>query len=143
MSTAADFYAEYLDLQYRPDLRVLTVRWLRDVSFAELQAGFRAALHLGLAHRATHWLVDVRRRAELNASSSGWVAQHLLPEAAAGLRPAQLYVAYLLSPARVEAIQATAALAQTVAASQAATQPYTLQIFMDEGPAVQWLLGQG
>ncbi|GAA4373579.1 hypothetical protein [Hymenobacter koreensis] len=143
MSTApAASGLDYLDLSYRPDLRVLTVRWLRSVSFPELQAGFRQALDMALACQAAYWLVDVRRRTEIDAIPSTWVAQHLLPEAAAGLAPATLYVAYLLSPVRAEQIVTNPALQAATAQAQAPTQPYRLETFIDEGPAVQWLLSK-
>jgi hypothetical protein len=136
-------YSDFLDLVYRPDLRLLAVRWLRAVSYQELQTGFQAALALGTAHRATRWLVDVRRRTELDAASSTWVANYLLPEAAAALAPAPLRVAYLLSPLRAQELRRDAGLRAATAASQAAAQPYRLATFIDEGAAVQWLLEQG
>ncbi|RTQ45278.1 hypothetical protein EJV47_25710 [Hymenobacter gummosus] len=134
---------DYLALAYRADLRLLTVRWLRAVTPREVETGFRAALALGTAHRATRWLVDVRRRTELDAASSTWVAQHLLPEAAANLAPAPLRVAYLLSPMRAQELRRDAGLRQAAATAQAPEQPYRLATFIDEGPAVQWLLEQG
>ena len=132
--------ADFLDLSYRTDLRILTIRWLRAVSFEELQAGFEAARLQSRVHRAGHWLVDVRRRTELTASSSGWVAHTLLPSIAAELAPATLYVAYLLSPARAEILRTDKEMQATTAAAQAPTQPYRLKTFLDEGPAVSWLL---
>lgn len=43
---AASPIDDFLTLAYRTDLATLTVRWLRTVSFAELQAGFGKALRL-------------------------------------------------------------------------------------------------
>lgn len=134
--------ADYLHLSYRPDLHLLTVRWLRAVTFAELQQGFRAAAAEGAAHRAALWLVDVRRRTELDAASSTWVALHLLPEVAAQLAPATLRVAYLLSPMRAQELRRDAGLRDATAASVAPERPYQLATFIDEGPAVRWLLQQ-
>ena len=134
--------ADFLALAYRPDLATLTVRWLRAVSFAELQAGFQEALRLAQAHRAHRWLVDVRRRTELDAASSTWVAQQLLPQAASEVAPAQLSVAYLLSPTRAQELHRDVGLREAVAAAQAPAQPYQLVTFLDEGPAVEWLLQQ-
>lgn len=134
--------ADFLDLSYRPDLRILAVRWLRAVTLEELQRGFRAALAEATARQAGRWLVDVRRRTELDAASSGWVALHLLPEAAAALAPAPLVVAYLLSPMRAQELRRDAGLRDATAASVAPERPYQLATFIDEGPAVQWLLDQ-
>jgi hypothetical protein len=127
-----------VDLSYRPDLRVLTVRWLRDVSFEELQTG-SALAH---THQACRWLVDVRRRTLLDAFQSEWVAQQLLPTVAAQLAPEPLCVAYLLAPGRVENIRLLPDLAQTVARAQDRSQTYGLRTFSEEGRAMQWLLAQ-
>jgi len=131
-----------LDLSYRSDLRVLNVRWLRDVSFEELQTGFQSAAALSREHRATHWLVDVRRRTLLDAFQSAWVAQQLLPDVAAALAPAPLHVAYLLSPARLETLRVVPTLADTVAQLQSRPQAYSLRTFAEEGQAIRWLLDQ-
>lgn len=133
---------DFLDLTYRPDLRVLAVRWLRAVTFEELQQGFRVAVAVGAAHQATHWLVDVRRRTELDAASSSWVAVQLLPEAAATVAPAPFFVAYLLSPMRAQELRRDAGLRSATALAQEPARPYRLQTFIDEGPAIQWLLEQ-
>jgi hypothetical protein len=127
-----------LDLSYRADLGVLTLRWLRDVTFDELQTGFQAAAEQSCAHAATHWLVDVRRRALLDAFQSEWVAQQLLPRVAALLAPAPLRVAYLLSPARLENLRVLPTLAAT--SVQPAAHAYRLRTFAQEGLAMQWLL---
>ncbi|AHJ96523.1 hypothetical protein [Hymenobacter swuensis] len=131
---------EFLDLSYHSDQQILTVRWLRAVSFNELQTGFAAAREQGYTQNAARWLVDVRRRTELDATSSSWVARELLPAVAADVVPATLHVAYLLSPARAEVLRQDAAMRATMAAAQAPTQPYHLQTFLDEVPAVRWLL---
>jgi len=140
--TPAPAAFDFLDLSYRPDLGVLNIRWLRSVSFGEMQQGFQAALREG-QQQATRWLVDVRRRTELEADSSQWVARQLLPQAAAQVAPAVLRVAYLLSPARAELLRSNEALREATTAAQAPTQPYRLQTFLDEGPAVQWLQTAG
>ncbi|OON68745.1 hypothetical protein [Hymenobacter sp. CRA2] len=139
-ASTAEF--DFLDLGYRPDLRVLTVRWLRPVSFVELQIGFRAALALNEHHHAALWLIDVRRRTELEAASSAWVADHLLPDAAAAVAPGTLHVAYLLSPMRADELNRDAGLRTATASAQSAAQPYRLATFIDEGPALQWLLSR-
>ncbi|MCA8829103.1 hypothetical protein [Hymenobacter pini] len=139
MNTATSL-ADFLDLSYRPDLHILTVRWLRAVSHEELQAGFEAARRYGQERHAARWLVDVRRRTELDASSSAWVAETLLPAAAADVVPARLQVAYLLSPARVEILHTDKGMHSVVTTAQQPTQSYQLQTFLDEGPAVNWLL---
>ncbi|UOQ53286.1 hypothetical protein [Hymenobacter cellulosivorans] len=132
--------SDFLDLSFRSDLGILTIRWLRTVTFEELHHGFTLALSMAEEQQTAHWLVDIRRRTELDASSSAWVAQQFLPEAAASLAPASLHVAYLLSPARAELLQQDTSLRAASAAAQAPSQSYRLQTFIDEGPATDWLL---
>jgi hypothetical protein len=136
----SEFDLAPLALSYRPDLGVLNLRWLRDVSFEELQTGFRAAAALSQTHHATRWLVDVRRRTLLDAFQSEWVAQQQLPEVAATLAPAALSVAYLLSPARFENLRLQPALDMEASRPPAQGHPYQLRTFVEEGQAMQWLL---
>ncbi|WP_345073642.1 hypothetical protein [Hymenobacter fastidiosus] len=130
---------DFLNLAYRPDLNMLTVRWLRAVTFEELRQGFQAVLSEGLHYGATRWLVDVRRRTEMDVVPSQWVAQQLLPEAAAKMAPTVLYVAYLLSPSRADQLQSDPPLRAAAQGAQSPSQPYRLQTFLDEGLAVRWL----
>ena len=130
-----------LDLVYRADLGVLVVRWLRDVTFEELQAGFQAAATLAHAHGSSRWLVDVRRRTLLDGFQSEWVAQKLLPQTAAALAPAPLRVAYLLAPVRFSDIRVQPAPLPVPAFGPDLSSTYRLRTFSEEGPAMQWLLG--
>ncbi|GAB2776700.1 hypothetical protein HNQ93_001916 [Hymenobacter luteus] len=134
--------ADFLNLSYRTDIGVLTARWLRSVTLAELQAGFQQVRQHSLAHSATHWLVDVRRRTELDATSSGWVVRELLPAAAQDAAPATLHIAYLLAPTREALLRTDSDMQATTMAAESPTQPYRLRTFIQEGLAMQWLLGQ-
>lgn len=131
---------DYLQLAYRPDLHVFTVRWLRDVSLLELQTGFALALQEAQHTGTAHWLLDVRRRFELDAASSAWVTEQFLPRAAAQLPTQPLYTAFLVAPTRASAAQPQAPLHEVATRAQATNLPYQLQIFLDEGQAMQWLL---
>ncbi|MBX0291151.1 hypothetical protein K3G63_11905 [Hymenobacter sp. HSC-4F20] len=134
-------YSEYLHLTYRPDLRMLVLRWLRDASMEELQAGCQAALHLAQQHQTAHWFVDVRRRLATRAEHSAWMADTFLPAAAAQLLPTPLRVGYLISPARLEAIQSQPAVYNAaIVRTQSAAQPYRMRIFLNEAEAIHWLL---
>jgi hypothetical protein len=139
MSPVLPAASSYLSLDFRPDLHVLVLRWLRDVTLDELQAGFAETQALALEYNAHEWLVDVRRRGALSASDSAWVADVFLPEMARRLGPAPLTIAYLLAPFRAKAIQEPAPLQATVARAQVRTQPYHLRTFLDEAAAVEWL----
>lgn len=133
---------DFLDLGYRVDIGVLTVRWLRAVTLEELQAGFAYAQQQSRLYKTHRWLVDVRRCTELDATSSAWVVQSLLPAVAREVGPATLHVAYLLSPARAQVLQTDPDMQAATTAVQSSRQPYRLQTFLNEGPAMTWLLQQ-
>ncbi|UPL48414.1 hypothetical protein [Hymenobacter sublimis] len=133
-------YSDYLQLAHRPDLRLLTLRWLRDATLPEVQIGCQAALELAQQQGAAHWLVDVRRRVAVQAENSAWMADTFLPAAATTMLPAQLLVAYLISPTRLEAIKLEpAAKHAAIIRSQDPAQPYRLRVFLNEVDAIQWL----
>lgn len=134
----ATAYAEYLNLSYRPDLRMVVLRWLRDTSLSELQLGHQAALHLARQQAAAHWFVDVRRLVVTNSSHSGWVIDSFLPQAAA-LLAEPLRIAYLMSPNRQNAIATQPDLRTVISRSQVSGCPYSLRIFLEEASAMTWL----
>ncbi|NVO85684.1 hypothetical protein [Hymenobacter terrestris] len=129
---------DYLRLSYDLDLAVLMVRWQRDVSFAEIQEGLRAAREMSYSYGAARWLIDVRLRTELDAAISGWMVTTLLPAVANELTPAALYVAYLFAPGHATVLEQNPAMrAATVTAH---THPaYRLQVFQDENEAISWI----
>jgi len=137
-AVACNEVLEYLNLTYRPDLRMVVLRWLRDASLPELRAGHQAALELALLQQATHWFVDVRRRLAVNNAHSRWVADEFLPEAAS-LLPATLRVVYLTSPNRQSVIASQPDVYATISRSQNMSQPYCLRSFLDEASAMAWL----
>lgn len=132
-------YADYLSLTYRPDLRMVLLRWLRDASLPEMQIGHQAALHLARQHAATHWFIDVRRRLLVDNTHSSWVIDEFLPQAAT-LLPATLRVAYFMSPNRQRTIDSQPELQAIFSRAQAPNLPYRMQAFMDEAAAITWLL---
>ena len=130
---------DYLHLSYRSDAATLVMRWLRTVSFAEVQEGFRAARELSYSHGAARWLIDVRCRTELDPPTSGWVITTLLPAVAAESAPARLCVAYVLAPSQTHMLEQHSDMRATTATAR--THPsYQLQLFQDEHEAVSWLL---
>ncbi|TGE17773.1 hypothetical protein [Hymenobacter elongatus] len=128
-----------LDLLYRPDLDLLMVRWLADVSFTELQAQYEAILIEGQSHHTLRWLLDVRRRAVPTQEAAQWVTHNWLPRAAAAISSGWLQLAYFISPTRDEVMHSDVLVQPIVQAALAPTQPYDLRMFKDEGDAVRWL----
>ncbi|GAB3839363.1 hypothetical protein [Hymenobacter jeollabukensis] len=126
-------------IQYRPDLQVLVARWPADAPFAQLQADFEALLLASVAHRAHRWLLDVRRREDLAPELAEWTTHDFFPRAAAALGAPPLRIATLASPARMAVYEQSEFQRRTLAYGQEATRPYRLQLFGDEGGAMQWL----
>lgn len=138
-TSSSTAHAEYLSLSYRPELRTVVLRWLRDTTFPEIQLGHQAALYLARHHAATHWFIDVRRRLLVEHTHFSWVVDDFLPQASA-LLPDSLRVAYFMSPNRQRIIDSQPELQATFSRSQSLSQPYRMQAFFDEAAALQWLL---
>ncbi|MBT2556598.1 hypothetical protein J7E24_02280 [Hymenobacter sp. ISL-91] len=131
---------DYLHLTYDSGSAMLVVRWRRNVSFAEIQEGMRAAREMSYSHEAARWLIDTRHRSQLDAAISGWVATTLLPAVAAELAPATLRVAYLFAPEHMVVLQQSPAMRAATVTAQ--THPaYTLQLLQDEAEAISWMAG--
>lgn len=126
-------------IQYRPDLRVLVVRWPADAPLPQLQADFEAVLAAATEAGAHHWLLDVRRRENLAPELAYWTTHDFFPRAAARLAPPPLLIAALASPARMAVYERDERQRQTLAYGQEPARPYRLVLFGDEGAAMQWL----
>ncbi|MBO0360097.1 hypothetical protein J0X19_19205 [Hymenobacter sp. BT186] len=130
-----------LTLDYRADLALLMARWLAEPSArAQHEAEYTTLLQYGQQHHTSRWLLDVRRRPQPCPLMAAWIVQEWLPQVVAALAPQRLRLAYLISPARGEAVQQDTALHATVQTATQPTQPYDLMVFGDEGLAMRWLL---
>lgn len=122
---------------FRSDLRVLVIRWLRDVTQQELQQGYLQALAEAQHYTASHWLVDSRRRVLADESMVHWLATSFLPTLPQRL-PSPIQLACLVAATwQFNSISAPplAELAQRPQLHQG----YQLNLFGDEGKAMQWL----
>ncbi len=120
-----------LDLLHRPDLPVLIARWHREVSPAELRAGYEALLVAADAAACGRWLLDLRRREDLTEPTvNAWFSQTFAP----GLRgryPEAVRLAFLVSPLRAgQPITAVVSAADT---------DCEIATFIDEAAAHDWL----
>jgi len=130
---------EYLDLNYRADLGIVTARWSRPTTSPELRAGYEALLHYAstCAH-CRHWLIDSRRRVQVDARDVHWLTTTFYPTLRQQLH-GQVFLAFLAAPYQLDHIQD----------DTLPPLPYThgnycsLHQFTNEGEAVQWLLAQG
>jgi hypothetical protein len=123
----------------RHDLGILVARWSDDAPFAQLQASYEELLKAGLAHGLPRWLLDVRRRDQLDPAFGQWTTHVFYADAATRLAPQPLRVAILCSPVRLAVYEADAAQQQYLAYGLSPERNYQLQLFIEEGPAMQWL----
>ena len=129
-------------ITYRPDLGALVARWQDDAPVPELQADFQALLATAGEHRASHWLLDVRRREQLDPELGRWTTHTLFPAAAGLLAPPVLRIAVLCSPARLAVYAADDGQMNQLTYGMHPARPYRLQLFGDEGAANHWLLAE-
>ncbi|QNH62683.1 hypothetical protein [Hymenobacter sediminicola] len=129
-----------LNIQFRPDLDLLTVRWLDALHPDLFQQDYHTILAESRSNNTARWLVDVRRRPHPTPEMADWAANVWLPEVVAALAPVRPRLAYLISPSREEALKASPSLQQSVQAAISPTRGYDVAIFNDEGLATEWLL---
>jgi hypothetical protein len=119
---------EYLRLSYRPDLRILFMRWTRLVSPAEHRAGYEAGLAFARQQQAAHWLIDLRIRGLAAAEDFAWVLGEFRQQMQLALPHATFRVAYLVTPYHKEVID-----------GRLSAQETTFRTFIEEQTAYQWL----
>lgn len=125
---------DYVLLSYRPDLRLLFLRWSRPASSAEHRAGYRAALQLAQKEQAGHWLVDLRSRGLADLVDLQWVLQDFRADFRAALPTATRRLAYLTTPYHAETLRLRLSELDTLADTGA-----HIRVFTEEMPAQQWL----
>ncbi|WP_210517899.1 hypothetical protein [Hymenobacter terricola] len=128
-----------LQLNYRPDLGVLMVRWLEDSTFPHLQDEYEAVLTAEPTQRTGRWLLDVRRRPTPTIEAANWVIYNWMPRAAATLLPDRLRIAYLISSLRAEALSSDPDIQISLQDALAPGRHYDMAVFGDEAEAVRWL----
>ncbi|RSK37622.1 hypothetical protein [Hymenobacter metallilatus] len=128
--------SDYLRLSYRPDLALLFMRWTRPATSEEHRQGYWAALTLARQEQAGQWLIDLRSRGLADPIDLQWVLQEFRQELQKALPTAARRIAYLATPFHADILRPRLAeLDQDPANS---TQ---VQVFTEEQPAQQWLLG--
>jgi hypothetical protein len=119
--------ADFLELQYRPDLDLLVGRWQRSID-AELRQGYHATLRAAQEVGCPFWQLDIRGRQAPQAHNTQWLMQEFVPHL-----PAQLgrraCLGYLLRPTHLGPDMATPTADNTVCVA----------FFSEEGPLTAWL----
>ncbi|SNC76939.1 hypothetical protein SAMN06265337_3638 [Hymenobacter gelipurpurascens] len=128
---------DYLRLSYRPDLRLLFMRWTRPASPAEHRAGYHAALTLARQEQAGRWLVDLRSRGLADPSDLHWVLQEFRHDFQAALPGAIRRLAYLTTPYHADVLRP-----RLTEFSMMPDAGAEIRVFTEETPAQQWLQEQ-
>ena len=133
------FPTDYLALSYRSDLGIVTARWTRPTTSPELRAGYEAILQYAASCAACrYWLIDSRRRGEVDARDVHWLTTEFYPTLREHL-DGHVFLAFLAAPYQLDHTQD-----DTLPALPYMHGSYcSLNQFADEGETVQWLLAQG
>ncbi|SHJ67463.1 hypothetical protein SAMN02745146_3665 [Hymenobacter daecheongensis DSM 21074] len=129
-----------IEVAHRPDLGLLTMRWLTDPTLAELQQAYSVLLEQAQAQHSGRWLLDVRRRGNPSSEQSAWFTQEWLPRACALLAPLRPRLAYLISPQRMEFLHSDLTIQANLRQALDPSQLWSVRLFTDEGEAVNWLM---
>ncbi|MCC3160725.1 hypothetical protein LJ737_26045 [Hymenobacter sp. 15J16-1T3B] len=130
---------DFLQIDYRPDLDLLVGRWRRAVGEGQLYASYPALLDEARTHGCRYWLLDARRRLNLEVAITPWLLNDFLPRLGQHLG-GRVYLAYLVAP-----IQLTDAVPED---KQIPPLVYfegkssLMQRFTDEAEAIRWLQAQ-
>jgi hypothetical protein len=120
-----------LDIVHRPDLPALIARWHREVTPAELQAGYEQLLAAADTAACARWLLDLRRREDLTEPTvNSWFGQTFAP-ALRGRYAEAVRLAFLVSPLRAGQ--------PVMAIVSAANTDCQIATFTDEAAAHDWL----
>lgn len=130
---------DYLQYQFRPDLQVLVVRWLRQPTDEELQAGYYRLLDVAVENEARLWLIDTRRRTQANQRATPWMMEHFLPQLPRRLN-GQVHLAYLFMPVHLHEIEHDTNVPQLTYFNG---RPYRIERFTEEYAAISWLQAMG
>jgi hypothetical protein len=122
-----------LDITHRSDLPAVVARWQREITAAELQAGYQAILNAADTCGCWRWLLDLRRRDEVASPAlDEWIDNVFLPQLVRRFEcPVRL--AFLISPLRAQHT------APTDSADIHPIYDYYLATFIDEAAAYAWL----
>ncbi len=122
-------------LQYRPDIGAIVVRWSGESSNSALTAVYNELLQRAKDNKCYRWLLDSRRRNQLDKDNINWLETVFLPSICPELK-SNVRMAYLVSPVRMEAIQQMPQRNRTIYHEDYSCQ---IEVFDYEEAAYQWL----
>lgn len=129
-------HSDFLQIDYRPDLELLVGRWLRAVNEGELYASYPTLLEEAVAHGSRYWLLDARRRLNVDVAITDWLLNDFVPRLHQHLH-GRVYIAYLVAPIQMtEAVPANMVIPPTTYFEGRAS---LMRRFTDESEALAWL----
>lgn len=129
---------DYLECMHRPETGTIVVRWLREVTPAEMQTSYEYLLVEAQGLGSRLWLLDIRRRNNENPQTAQWLIDYYMPQLA-GLFGGPSFLAYLLSPTHLVRVDDHSVSIQHVAQLQRSVH---VALFIEEGAANEWLAQQ-
>lgn len=126
---------DFLTISYRPDLKMMVVRWMRVITLAEMCQGYELLLQAAIEHQCRQWLLDVRRRNNTDREGAQWMQHYFLPRMARELG-GYVALAYLLPPIHLRDSAADGAFPP---ASYFEGKSFSSDRFIDERMALEWL----
>ncbi|RTQ48564.1 hypothetical protein EJV47_16460 [Hymenobacter gummosus] len=130
---------DFLQISYRPELDLLVGRWQRIVSEGELYASYPALLEEAVARGCRYWLLDARRRLNIEVAITPWLLNDFVPRLGQHLG-GRAYLAYLVAPVQLtDAVPADKQIPPLVYFEGRAA---LMQRFTDEATALAWLQEQ-
>ena len=127
-------FNNYLSFNYREDLEIMILRWLKEVNSEQLRHGYEEALRKAQEFKVRHWLFDLRGRGPVTKEDENWVTNNFFPRAEAQFQEPN-YFAYLVSPSHEQHFQVNG----KVETLNCKTSICRFQIFTSEQDAVNWL----
>jgi hypothetical protein len=124
-----------VEVSYRPDLRIMVVRWLGVTSDDETRQVYQHLVQVA-EHDCRHWLIDARRRPSSGTAVTQWIFEEFAPRASQQLK-GPLYLSYLIAPSHLAAAED---FQRGTGASIGSLLPYRLHYASQEDEATQWLL---
>lgn len=128
---------DQLEIIYHRDFHILIGRFLRPLSEAENEQGYRdllAAAHLH--HEARYWLLDIRRRGRSGPQVLHWLLHDFYPRLVRELGP-PVRVVYFLAPNLREEFRTDGTVPEPH--TYAATPDFRLNQCLTEAEAIAWL----
>ena len=129
---------EYLECMHRPETGTIVVRWLREVTPAEMRTSYENLLVEAQGLGSRLWLLDIRRRNNDDPETAQWLLDAYMPMLAAHFG-GPTFLAYLLSPAHLVRVDDDALDIARVAQLQRSVH---VALFIEEGAANEWLAQQ-